>query len=85
MQVCRNCHLVGVAGAPAIGDPMAWQSRAAKGTAVLYSSAIEGIPGETGWKMPPRGGKAALSDRQVRLAVDFMLAAASEAQDDQPR
>ena len=82
MQVCRNCHLVGVAGAPAIGDYSSWQSRAAKGTEALYSSAIQGIRGEVDWKMPPRGGNAALSDRQVRLAVDFMLAAAREAQGD---
>ncbi len=85
MQVCRNCHLMGVAGAPAIGDYTAWRPRAARGTAALYSSAIEGIRGEAGWKMPPRGGNDALSDQQVRLAVDFMLAAAHEPQGKQPR
>ncbi len=80
MQVCRNCHLMGIAGAPAIGDYSAWKPRVAKGTAALYSSATQGIRGEAGWTMPPRGGNAALSDQQVRLAVDFMLAAAREAQ-----
>ncbi len=62
MQVCRHCHLMGVAGAPAIGDDRAWKPRAAKGTAALYSSAIQGIRDDTGWKMPARGGNAALSD-----------------------
>jgi len=85
MQVCRNCHLMGVAGAPAIGDYTAWNRRIAKGTAALYSSAIRGIQGETGWSMPPRGGNDALSDKEVRLAVDFMLAAARDAQGKQQR
>jgi len=81
MRVCRNCHLMGIAGAPAVGDHRAWKSRAAKGPAALYSSAIQGIRDDTGWKMPPRGGNAALSDEEVRLAVDFMLAAVRDAQD----
>jgi len=85
MRVCRNCHLMGVAGAPAIGDDAAWKPRTAKGTAALYSSAIRGVQGETGWSMPPRGGNDALSDNEVRLAVDFMLAAVREAQGRQQR
>ncbi len=80
MRVCRNCHLMGIAGAPAIGDYTAWNPRAAKGQAALYTSALQGIRDDMGWKMPPRGGNAALSDEEVRLAVDFMLAAARDAQ-----
>ena len=45
-----------------------------KGKAELYRSAINGIPNEHGWSMPPRGGVDRLSDVQVRLAVDYMLA-----------
>ncbi len=75
MQVCRNCHLMGVAGAPAISDYQAWQPRLSKGAAALQQSAIQGIRSETGWSMPPRGGNSALSDSQVRLAVDFMMTA----------
>jgi cytochrome c5 len=75
MQVCRNCHLTGVAGAPAITDATAWQPRLVKGKATLYQNAINGIPQASGWSMPPRGGEARLSDEQVRRAVDYMLAA----------
>ena len=75
MQVCRNCHLKGVAGAPAIGDAAAWQPRLAKGKAALYRNAINGIPQEQGWSMPPKGGMDRLSDTEVRHAVDYMLAA----------
>ena len=78
MQVCRNCHLTGVAGAPAVNDPAAWQRRLAKGEETLYSNAINGIPNESGWTMPPRGGVDRLSDTDVRLAVDYMLAAQAQ-------
>jgi cytochrome c5 len=75
MQVCRNCHLMGVAGAPAISDYAAWQDRLAADRTDLYQGAIRGIGGEGAWSMPPRGGNDALSDADVRRAVDFMLAA----------
>jgi len=76
MQVCRNCHLLGVAGAPAISNTEAWQPRAAKGRDALYRSALNGIRQGDGWSMPPRGGEDRLSDAQVRRAVDYMLAVA---------
>ena len=85
MRVCRNCHLMGIAGAPAIGDYTAWESRLATGPTALYASAIQGIRDDTDWKMPPRGGNTALSDEAVRLAVDFMLAAGRDAQGKPPR
>ena len=74
MQVCRNCHLVGVAGAPAISDYAAWQPRLARARESLYASAINGIGGNQGWQMPPRGGNDTLTDGEVRRAVDFMIA-----------
>lgn len=74
-QTCRNCHLTGVAGAPALSDYAAWEARIAKGREALYASALNGIPEGAGWRMPPRGGNAALTDEQVRRAVDFTLAA----------
>jgi len=76
MQICRNCHLVGVAGAPAVTNREAWQGRFSKGRERLYQSAINGIRREGKWTMPPRGGEARLSDTQVYRAVDYMLAAA---------
>ena len=80
MQVCRNCHLTGVAGAPAIGDSAAWAERQQKGIDALYASALQGIADVNGsWRMPPRGGNDTLPDEQVRRAVDYMLAAAQSA------
>ena len=77
MQVCRNCHLTSVAGAPAIGDAAAWAERQRKGIDALYASALQGIADNNGsWRMPPRGGNDTLSDEQVRRAIDYMLAAA---------
>lgn len=77
MQVCRNCHLAGIAGAPRVDDASAWRQRAAQGRQALYTSAISGIPGTDGdWKMPPRGGNDSLTDESVRRAVDYMLAVA---------
>jgi cytochrome c5 len=80
MQVCRNCHLAGVDGAPRVDDAAAWQARAARGVDRLYQSALTGITGEDGkWRMPPRGGNERLSETAVRNAVDYMLAAARAA------
>ena len=81
MQVCRNCHLMGVAGAPAISDYPAWQDRMAKDRSQLYDSAINGIGAEGAWTMPPRGGNASLSDADIKQAVDFTLAAVKALQD----
>jgi cytochrome c5 len=81
MQVCRNCHLMGVAGAPAISDHAAWQSRLSGDRERLYQNAIRGIGEEGAWTMPPRGGSQALSDDDVRRAVDFMLAAVEALRD----
>jgi len=75
MQVCRNCHLMGVAGAPALADYEAWEHRLGKGVPALYQSAIRGIRSGEGWSMPPRGGSDSLSDTDVRLAVDYTIAA----------
>jgi cytochrome c5 len=74
-QTCRNCHLTGVAGAPALADHAAWQPRIAKGLEALYASALNGIGDASGWRMPPRGGNPALTDEQIKRAVDYTLAA----------
>jgi cytochrome c5 len=75
MGTCRNCHLLGISGAPAVSDYAAWQPRIEKGQPALYLSALNGIKGADGaFTMPPRGGNPQLKDEQVRLAVDYMLA-----------
>lgn len=78
MQVCRNCHLMGVSGAPPINNYPAWEPRLAKGKDALYQSALNGIRKDNDWTMPPRGGKASLTDEQVKRAVDFKMAVVKE-------
>ncbi|MCW5621448.1 MAG: cytochrome c oxidase subunit II [Burkholderiales bacterium] len=68
-QSCGMCHETGLAGAPKIGDKAAWAPRSAKGLDVLYGHAIGGFN-----MMPPKGGNLALSDAQVKAAVDHLLA-----------
>lgn len=75
MGTCRNCHLLGISGAPAVTDWAAWQPRLKKGRPALYQSALNGVMGEEGrYRMPPRGGNAQLKDEQIRQAVDYMAA-----------
>ena len=76
LGTCRACHLLGVAGAPAVTDARVWEARLEKGREALYRSALNGIRGEDGkYRMPPRGGNSRLTDEQVQLAVDYKLAA----------
>jgi cytochrome c5 len=67
--VCMVCHGTGVAGAPKYGDKAAWAPRIATGMETLYASSLKGKGA-----MPPKGGNTALSDAEVRAAVDFMVA-----------
>lgn len=79
MGTCRNCHLLGVSGAPAVTDSVAWAPRIAKGKAALYHSALNGVKGSDGkFRMPPHGGNMQLKDEQVRQAVDYMVAAVKQ-------
>ena len=76
MGTCRACHLLGVAGAPAVTDYPNWEPRIAKGMDALYRGPLLGIRGEDGkYKMPPRAGNDRLSDAQIRRAADYMVAA----------
>jgi cytochrome c5 len=75
MGTCRNCHLLGISGAPAVTNYSAWAPRIEKGKPALYHSALNGIKGDDGkFRMPPHGGNSRLSDEQVRMAVDYMVA-----------
>lgn len=73
--LCVTCHGAGVAGAPKFGDKGAWGARIAQGKDTLYQHALQGFQGKAG-NMPAKGGNAALSDDEVKAAVDFMAAAA---------
>ncbi len=73
-STCTVCHGAGLAGAPKVGDKAAWAPRIAQGINVLYTHAIGGLTGKGG-VMPPKGGNLALTDPDVKAAVDFMVAA----------
>jgi cytochrome c5 len=45
----------------------------AKGTKVLYANALNGVSSSIG-VMPAKGGNAALSETEVKAAVDYILA-----------
>ena len=75
---CIRCHKIGMDGAPKYTDQNAWKPRLAKGRAVLYQHAIEGWFAPSMAEMPARGGNPALSDDEVKSAVDYMLWAAIE-------
>ena len=73
-KVCTTCHATGLAGAPRLGNGADWAPRAAKGTASLYQSALNGTPKG----MPAKGGHITLPDAEVKAAVDFMLASVKD-------
>lgn len=76
LATCETCHGYGIAGAPIPMEPDEWALRVQQPISVLYTHAIDGFFGPDDAYMPPRGGNAALSDAQVRLAVDYMVALA---------
>jgi len=69
---CAMCHKSGIAGSPKLDDKNAWKDRLAQGEAVLVEHSIKGFRGKTGY-MPPKGGKASLSDADVTDAVHYMI------------
>lgn len=71
--LCFSCHGTGIPGIPQLGDQATWEPRIAKGMDGLYANAINGYVGESGMPMPARGGNPALSDDEVKAAVDFMV------------
>jgi cytochrome c5 len=69
---CLACHGAGVLGAPKFGDKAAWAPRIAKGVDILHKNALNGLN-----LMPPKGGNAALSEDDLKAAVDYMVSKAS--------
>ena len=66
--LCQTCHDAGVAGAPIKGSDVMAARLEEKGLDMLVQNAINGINA-----MPARGGNPALTDEQIRVAVEFML------------
>ena len=67
-SACFACHMTGVAEAPKLDDPVAWEPRLAQGMSGLIQSATAGKGA-----MPPKGGFAHLTEDDLRNAIGFML------------
>ena len=68
-QFCAVCHDSGVAGAPKVGDAVAWKTRLGNGGRdALLRSVITGKGA-----MPPKGGAVHLSDDAIAEIVNFMI------------
>jgi c(7)-type cytochrome triheme protein len=65
---CAGCHGPGILGAPKFGDAAGWAARG-KGIDALVKSAVAG----TAKGMPPKGGRADLTDAQLRAAIEYMM------------
>jgi len=72
-SLCFSCHSTGLPGIPQLGDVEVWADRITRGSELLYERALTGFTGESGIMMPPKGGNPALSDDEIRAAVDFMV------------
>lgn len=68
---CVNCHaakpLIPL-GAPRIGEEGDWKIRLKQGMDLLFKHTDEGLNA-----MPPRGGCFECTDKQLMLAISFML------------
>ncbi len=69
---CTACHTGGVGGAPMLDAAGIGARVAAQGLDELIKKAIAGFTGTTG-TMPARGGNAALTDDQMKAAVEYMV------------
>lgn len=67
--VCMACHATGAANAPKLGDKAAWAPRLKAGNDALVAAVLKGKGA-----MPPKGGAAALSDAEIKAAVDYLVA-----------
>lgn len=68
-SICFSCHDSGVAGSPKPDDKAAWAPRMAAGLPAMYDSVLKGKGA-----MPAKGGNPALSDDEIKAAVDWMIA-----------
>jgi cytochrome c5 len=72
-NVCKTCHSGAMPGVPKAGDKAAWGPRIAKGKPALYEHVLKGFTGPAG-VMPPKGGRADVSDDLIKQAVDHLIA-----------
>ena len=71
-QYCAACHNSGAAGAPKLGDTMAWKERLKKGELKLIENALKGYK-----IMPPKGTCTSCSNQDIANAVKYMLSKSS--------
>ncbi len=69
-NVCMACHTTGAGGSPKL-EAAAWEGRLEKGMDAVIANAINGFMGEAGL-MPAKGGRADLTDEQMKVAVEYM-------------
>ncbi|TJY56230.1 cytochrome c5 family protein [Sinimarinibacterium sp. CAU 1509] len=69
---CAMCHQMPGMGAPVVGNKADWTARIAQGKPTLYDHAIKGFQGAKG-VMPPKGANPALTDDEIKAAVDYMV------------
>lgn len=70
-SVCAACHGAGLMQSPKLGSADDWAPRIEKGIDTLYNHAINGFN-----MMPAKGGRADLSDDDIKAAVDYMVSKA---------
>lgn len=64
---CAACH---TALSPKLGDKAAWEPRLKQGNDALVAAVVKGKGA-----MPAKGGNASLSEDDIKVAVDYMVAA----------
>jgi len=64
----ENCAICHNSLTPKLGDKTAWGPRIKQGTAALVAAVVKGKGA-----MPPRAGKAALVDEDIKAAVEYMV------------
>lgn len=70
-NLCTGCHTSGAGGAPKLDAAGIGARVASQGLEELIHKAITGFTGTAG-VMPPKGGNPALTDDQVKAAVEWM-------------
>lgn len=65
---CKSCHDTGAAGAPKFGDKKWLELEKKEGIKELVKDAIKGEGA-----MPPRGGCAACTDKEIKAAIRYMI------------
>lgn len=71
-NLCTGCHTSGAGGAPKLDAGGIGARMAEQGLDQLVSKAISGYTGTAG-VMPAKGGNPALTDEQVKVAVEWMV------------